>query len=87
MIWDVLNKIAIIGTILGIPATLYGIYSLSYKTIVVYDRYREPNEAGGNTLVIEKFTRNDARRGKKRIANECITLRARVMMTQIGFKE
>ena len=40
MIWDVLNKIAIIGTILGIPATLYGIYSLSYKTIVVYDRYR-----------------------------------------------
>ena len=59
MIWDVLNKIAIIGTILGIPATLYGIYSLSY------DRYREPNEAGGNTLVIEKFTRNDARRGKK----------------------
>lgn len=23
MIWDVLNKIAIIGTILGIPATLY----------------------------------------------------------------
>lgn len=65
MIWDVLNKIAIIGTILGIPATLYGIYSLSYKTIVVYDRYREPNEAGGNTLVIEKFTRNNARRGKK----------------------
>ena len=36
MIWDVLNKIAIIGTILGIPATLYGIYSLPYRTIVLY---------------------------------------------------
>ncbi len=65
MIWDVLNKIAIIGTILGIPATLYGIYSLPYKTIVMYDRYREPDATGGNTLVIGEFTRNDARRGKK----------------------
>lgn len=65
MIWNILNKIAIIGTILGIPATLYGIYSLSYKTIVVYDMYKEPNEAGGDTLVIGGFTRRDARRGKK----------------------
>lgn len=77
MIWDVLNKIAIIGTILGIPATLYGIYSLPYRTIVLYDRYREPNEAGSNTLVIGEFTRNDARRGKKKNSERRYHLKGR----------
>lgn len=77
MIWDGLNKIAIIGTILGIPATLYGIYSLSYKIIVVYDSYREPNEAGGDTLVIGEFTRNDARRGKKKNSERRYHLKGR----------
>ena len=42
-IWDILNKIAIVGTIIGIPATLYGIYTLIYNSIVVYDMYHEPN--------------------------------------------
>lgn len=77
MIWDVLNKIAIIGTILGIPATLYGIYSLPYRTIVLYDRYREPNEAGGDTLVIGEFTRNDARRRKKKNSERRYHLKGR----------
>ena len=66
MIWDVLNKIAIIGTLLGIPATLYGVYSLIYKMVVAYDMYKEPNMAGGDTLVIGEFTRSDARQGKKK---------------------
>ena len=76
MIWDVLNKIAIIGTILGIPATLYGIYSLPYRTIVLYDRYREPNEAGGDTLVIGTMLAE----GKRRIANVGIISKGEMMM-------
>ena len=63
--WDVLNKIAIVGTIIGIPATLYGIYILIDNSIVIYDMYREPNDAGGMTLCIGNFTRKDCRIGKK----------------------
>ena len=69
MMWDILNKIATIGTILGIPATLGGIVTLAYKTIVVYDMYRETNEAGGYTLCIGSYTRSDRRRGKKENSN------------------
>ena len=69
MMWDILNKIATIGTILGIPATLGGIVTLAYKTIVVYDMYRESNEAGGYTLSIGSYTRSDRRRGKKENSN------------------
>ena len=65
MIWDILNKVAIIVTILGMPVTLYGFFTLAYKTIVVYDRYREPNEAGGYTCAIGSYTRSDRRHGKK----------------------
>lgn len=65
MVWEILNKFAIIGTILGIPATLGGIWSLLYKTVVVYDMYKEPNEAGGDTVEIGNFTRYDKRHGKK----------------------
>lgn len=65
MMWDTLNKIAIIVTISGAPATFFNFYLLLYKTIVVYDMYKEPNEAGGDTVEIGSFTRSDARRGKK----------------------
>ncbi len=65
-IWDILNKIAIVGTIIGIPATLYGIYTLIYNSIVVYDMYHEPNDAGGMTLCIGNFTRKDYWIGKKK---------------------
>lgn len=65
MMWDMLNKLAIIVTILGAPATLFNFYLLLYKTIVVYDMYKEPNEAGGDTLEIGYFTRSDVRNGKK----------------------
>ena len=65
-IWDILNKIAIVGTIIGIPATLYGIYTLIYNSIVVYDMYHEPNDAGGLTLCIGNFTRKDYWIGKKK---------------------
>lgn len=69
MNWDILNKIAIWGTILGIPATLYGLFSFVYKKIVIYDMYREINEAGGYTLCIGSYTRSDRRRGKKENSN------------------
>ena len=68
-VWEVLNKVAIIGTILGIPATLYGIYRIIYNTIVVYDRYRELNPAGGYTVAIGNYTRSDKRNGKKENPN------------------
>ena len=65
MIWDVLSKIATIVTIIGFPVALYSMYEIIYKGIVIYDMYREPNEAEGNTLSIGSYTRNDYRKGKK----------------------
>jgi len=65
MFWEVLNKIAIIGTIIGIPATIYGLYAIIFKIIVVYDMYREVNESGGYTVCIGSFTRLDKCYGKK----------------------
>ena len=68
-IWEVLNKVAIIGTIIGIPATVYGIYKLIYGGIVLYDCYQEPNDAGGETLVIGEFSKRDYKEGKKENPN------------------
>ena len=74
-IWDILNKIAIVGTIIGIPATLYGIYTLIYNSIVVYDMYHEPNDAGGMTLCISYLRRNTGDRSyterSNRISDRC----------------
>ena len=63
--WDVLNKIAIIGTIIGIPIALYAMFEIIYKSIVIYDMYREQNETSGYTINIGAFSRMDYRRGKK----------------------
>ena len=63
--WDVLNKIASIVTIIGFPVVLYSLYEIIYKGIVIYDVYREPNEAQGITISIGNYTRNDYRKGKK----------------------
>ena len=65
IVWDILNKIAIIGTIIGIPATVYGICKLIYGGIILYDSYKEPNDAGGDTFVIGEFSKRDCREGKK----------------------
>lgn len=65
MAWEVLNKVAIFITIIGFPVVLYSMYEIIYKGIVIYDMYREPNEAGGNTLNIGNYTRSDYRKGKK----------------------
>lgn len=64
--WDVLNKMAAIMTIVGFPVVLYSAYEIVYKGIAIYDAYTEPNEANGDTLNIGSFTRNDYRKGKKR---------------------
>ena len=64
-IWDVLNKIAIIGTIIGIPVTIIGIYQLINSGIIVYDMYKEINDAGGDTVVIGAFSKRDRKNGKK----------------------
>lgn len=64
-LWAVLDKIAIIGTIIGIPLSLVGIYELIYSGVIIYDMCREPNDAGGNTVIIDNYTRRDFRRGKK----------------------
>lgn len=63
--WDLLNKLAIISTLIGFPVALYSIYEIIYKGIVIYDMYKEPNEAGGDTLSIGNYTRFDYRNGKK----------------------
>lgn len=64
-LWDILNKIAIIGTVIGIPLTLAGIFNLIYGGVIVYDMYRELNDAGGYTVVIGSFSRRDCKRGKR----------------------
>ena len=64
-IWNVLNKVAIIGTIIGIPATIVGICRLFYSGIIVYDCYKEPNSAKGDTVVIGNFSKRDRKKGKK----------------------
>jgi len=69
IVWDILNKIAIIGTIIGVPLTIYGIYNLIYGKVVIYDMYREPNESGGYTFVIGTFTRRDRKKAIKE--NSC----------------
>lgn len=63
--WNLLNKLAIIATLIGFPVALYTIYDIFYKGIAIYDMYREPNEAGGDTLSIGTYTRYDYRKGKK----------------------
>lgn len=63
--WDILNKIAIIGTIIGIPVTIIGIYQLINGGIMLYDSYKEPNDAGGETVVIGEFSKRDCKNGKK----------------------
>ena len=68
-VWDVLNKIAIIGTIIGIPATIIGIYQLINSGIIVYDMYKEINDAGGDTVVIGAFSKRDCKNGKKENPN------------------
>ena len=68
-IWDILNKIAIIGTIIGIPVTIIGIYRLINGGIIVYDSYREMNDANGYTIVIGDFSKRDCRKGKKENPN------------------
>ena len=65
IVWDILNKIAIIGTIIGIPATVYGIYKLIYGGIILYDSYKEPNSAKGDTVVMGNFSKRDCKKGKK----------------------
>lgn len=66
-VWDILNKIAIIVTIMGIPATIYGIFKLIYSIVIKYDAYRELNEAKGYTLCLGEYTYWDKRIGKNRI--------------------
>ena len=67
--WDVLNKIAIITTIINLPATIWGIYNLICIKKNLYDMYRETNSAGGDTIVIDKFSKRDCRKGKKENPN------------------
>ena len=64
-IWGVLNRIAIIVTILGFPTVVVGMYEIIYKGIVKYDAYKEQNNALGDTLKMGDFTQNDYRKGKK----------------------
>ena len=65
MMWDILNKIATIGTILGIPARLGGIVTLAHINNMVYDMYNEVTVSG--TLCRQgSYTRSDRRRGQKR---------------------
>ena len=68
-VWDVLNKIAIIGTIIGIPVTIIGIVKLINGGIIVYDMYKEPNSGKGNTVVIGAFSKRDCKNGKKENPN------------------
>lgn len=63
--WDILNRIAIVATIIGLPVTIISIYNLLYSTVVVYDMYRECDEAGGYAVVIGSFSRRDRKNGKK----------------------
>ena len=69
IVWDILNKIAIIGTIIGIPVTVIGIYQLINGGIIVYDSYREMNNANGYTIVIGDFSKRDCKNGKKENPN------------------
>jgi len=63
--WDVIGNVASIVTIVGFPVVLYSMYEIIYKGIVIYDMYREPNEAGGNTVCVGNYSRRDYRKGKK----------------------
>lgn len=79
--WDVLNKIAIVGTIIGIPITLFGIYQILFQMVVIYDMYREINESNGYTLVIGDFSRKDRRLGKKENPNRQYHIKGREQET------
>ena len=68
-VWDVLNKIAIIGTIVGIPATIIGIIKFFNGGNIVYDMYKEPNSGKGDTVLIGEFSKRDCRKGKKENPN------------------
>ena len=67
--WDVLNKIAIITTIIttiiNLPATIWGIYNLICIKKNLYDMYKERNSAGGDTIFIDNCSKRDCRKGKK----------------------
>lgn len=66
LIWNILNKVAIIVTILGIPTLIYGLYSLLFKIIKPYDMYQEPNSADGDEVVIGSYSYIEMKRGKKK---------------------
>lgn len=68
-IWDVLNKIAVVGTIIGIPVTIISIRTIINDGLIKYDMYRELNEAGGYTISIGGYSRKDFRIAKKRYPN------------------
>ena len=60
-----LSIVADILTIIGFTVVCYTAYEIVYKKIVIFDMYREPNESGGDTLVIGDCSRMDYKRGKE----------------------
>ena len=75
--WECLNKLATIVTLIGFPVVLFSMYEIFYKVIVKYDSYKERNSTGGDTLVIGSFTRNDYRNGKKQNPKRLYHLKGR----------
>ena len=70
--WKAISVIADFVTIIGFPVVVYSFYELYYSKTIVYDSYREVNEAGGYTIVIGNkdqrrgaFSRKDYKKGKK----------------------
>lgn len=63
--WDMINRIASIVTILGLPAICCSLYDLFDKGITRYDMYKEPNGTNGEAVFINNYTRREFKIGKK----------------------